>query len=56
MYLEIGEKIRHNGKPLGLDCRGLEAVLSSENDFLICLPYHCMNFPKRPNFPTSHMK
>jgi hypothetical protein len=55
MYLEIGEKIRDNGKPFGLDCRRLEAVLSAENDYLLCLPNHCMNFSKRPNFPT-HMK
>jgi hypothetical protein len=37
-----------------LDCRGLEAALSAENDCWLCLPNHSINFPKRPNFPTSH--
>jgi len=56
VYLETGDKIRDNGKPFGLDCRGLEAALSAENDYWLCLPNHCISFPKRPNFPTSHMK
>jgi len=50
MYLEIGEEIWDNGKPFDLDCRGLEAALSAENDCWLCLPNHCINFPKRPNF------
>jgi len=33
MYLEIGEEIRDNGKPFGLDCRGRK--LSQETQ----LPY-----------------
>lgn len=52
MYFKIGEEIRDNGKPFGLDCRGLETVLSAENDCWLCSPNHCINFPKRPNFPT----
>lgn len=56
MSLEIGKKIRYNGKPFRLDCRGLEAALSAENDCCLYLPNRCINFPKRPNFPTSQMK
>ena len=48
MYLEIGREIRDNGKPLGLDCRGLEAALSAENDCWLCLPKHCIKFPRDP--------
>jgi hypothetical protein len=45
-YLEIGEKIKDNAEPFGLDCRGLVAALSAENDCWLCLPNCCINFPQ----------